>query len=64
MTFSDEKAAMTKRKALYPEWKTSGIPIAKSCPNCTANYMKAVFNKKDGTKFQVICERCGHKLGT
>jgi hypothetical protein len=65
MIFSTEqKPEVEKRKALYPEWRSRGIPLRQDCPTCPSTYMTAIFQPNNETEFQVVCERCGQKLET
>ena len=57
MTFLID-ADIERRKALYPEWKTQGIPVVLSCPRCPAKHTRIFFNKRKPTKYRVVCERC------
>lgn len=63
MIFSTDPE-VEKRKLLYPEWKTEGIPIHQSCEHCTARSMRMRFLKDGEDRFQVICTQCGYHLGT
>ena len=63
MIFSTDPE-IEKRKLLYTDWKTEGIPIQHSCEQCTSRTMRIHFLEDDEHQFRVICTQCGHHLGT
>jgi hypothetical protein len=59
---SSIRADIEKRKAIYPDWKTQGMPLATACEQCVSRYMRVHFTKRKPSEFRVICDRCGFEL--
>lgn len=58
MTFSTEqREELERRKALYPNWETEGVPVSRDCPQCSAKYLRVHF-KKRSAKLVVTCKQC------